>query len=63
MSAPVSSLLPVWARKKLIEASAIKDDMQRRIEIDRISAAVKMDRPDLFRTGGDDGDDTCGFGK
>ena len=55
-----NGLLPAWAQRKLIEAAEIKDAMQRRIEIDRVTAAVRMERPELFK-GGDDGDDqSCG---
>jgi hypothetical protein len=39
-----------------MEAAVIKDDMQRRIEIDRITNAARLERPELFR-GDDDGDD------
>ena len=56
-------LLPGWAQRKLIEAASIRDDMQRRIEIERITAAARAERPDLFREVSEYGDDPSSRGE
>lgn len=44
-----SNLLPDFFRRKLIEASAIKNERNRLIEIERITERARTLHPELFR--------------
>lgn len=46
---PPHTLLPAGVREKLIEASKIKNSLQRLDEIERIEAAARAAHPQLFR--------------
>ena len=44
-----SNLLPDFFRRKLIEASSIKNERDRMIEIEKITEKARQLHPELFR--------------